>query len=412
MNHRMSQADRPQPAPTAPSTVAPTPARQTTSRGPVGPVGPVALVSSAHAGSAQRGHPRELLERAGVRVALSLPVEALDAREPQGQRWREAGCVAAVAAGGDGTVGAVATHAVGADLPLGILPMGTANDVARALGLPLAPETAAAVIASGEPRAIDAGQAVPSQTQPRASDQQATPASGAALVDALTDAPGAPGGAYFLHALTLGLNVEFARLATDAEQRRLWGRLTYIASAIESLERLRPIAVTLRFAGLVGGANDDPDAIVETRLETALLTAINLPVFGGRLGLRVPGVRTDDRLLDFIVIEAPDPRGARAAFEAALTGLSRMAQTRWAPENTSGTALASQLPARSMAGSAGLALPGARWFRARAVEIITEQPVELTLDGELRGRTPAVARVAPKAVRVIAPASAQAARGG
>lgn len=365
--------------------------------------GPVALIASPHAGSARDSHPQALLERAGVSVALSLPVNALDIREPQGQRWREAGCVAAVAAGGDGTVGAVATHAVSADLPLGVLPLGTANDVARALNIPLAPEAAAAVIASGELRAIDAGQAIPSQTQPRASAQQApqraAPTAGAALVDALNDAPGARGGAYFLHALTLGLNVEFARLATDAEQRRLWGRLTYIASAIESLERLHPISVTLRFAGLAGAANDDPDAIIETQLKTALLTAINLPVFGGRLGLRVPGVQTNDRLLDFIVIEAPDPRGARAAFEAALAGLARMSQARSAPAD-SGPAAA----------PAGLALPGARWFRARAVEIITEQSVDLTLDGELRGRTPAVARVAPKAVQVIVPASAQAAR--
>lgn len=351
--------------------------------------GPVALIASARAGSARGGHPQALLERAGVSVALSLPVNALDIREPQGQRWREAGCVAAVAAGGDGTVGAVATHAVAADLPLGILPLGTANDVARALGIPLAPADAAAVIAQGEPRAIDAGQAIPARTQPHAAAQETAPGPTTltgALAGESEDSP-ASGAAYFLHALTLGLNVEFARLATDAEQRRQWGRLTYLASAIESLERLRPIAVKLSFSGMAGAAEED---IVVVQSETALFTAINLPVFGGRLGLRVPGVRTDDRLLDFIVIEAPDPRGARAALEAALDGLTHAAQTLWAAQH----------PA---AQPAGLALPGARWFRARAVEIETEQPVELTLDGELRGRTPAVARVAPSAVRVIVP---------
>lgn len=353
------------------------------------PHGPVALIASPHAGSAHGEHPQALLERAGVPVALSLPVDALDIREPQGQRWRDAGCVAAVAAGGDGTVGAVATHAVAADLPLGILPLGTANDVARALGIPLTPAAAAAVIAQGEPRAIDAGQAIPARTQPHAAAQETAPGPTTltgALASESDDSP-ASGAAYFLHALTLGLNVEFARRATDAEQRRQWGRLTYLASAIESLERLRPIAVKLSFAGMAGAAEED---IVVVQSETALFTAINLPVFGGRLGLRVPGVRTDDRLLDFILIEAPDPRGARAALEAALEGLTRTAQTLWAAQHP-----ASQ--------PAGLALPGARWFRARAVEIETEQPVELTLDGELRGRTPAVARVAPSAVRVIVP---------
>jgi diacylglycerol kinase family enzyme len=363
----------------------------------------VALIYSARAGSARGGHPQALLERAGVPVALSLPVEALDIREPQGQRWRAAGCVAAVAAGGDGTVGAVATHAVGVDLPLGILPLGTANDIARALGIPLAPAAAAAVIARGEPRAIDAGQAIPSLTQPHAATQEAA-ATQTALASALANEPGAPSepptlGAYFLHALTLGLNVEFARLATDATQRQLWGRLTYLASAIESLEHLRPVTVNLRFSGMAGAAEDD---IFAVQSETALLSAINLPVFGGRLGLRVPGVRTDDRLLDFILIEAPEPRGARAALEAALGGLTRAAQALWASQQ------AGQHPVQN---PAGLALPGARWFRARAVEIETERPVELTLDGELRGRTPAVARVAPIPVRVIVPAGPQAARG-
>ncbi|MFI5277585.1 MAG: diacylglycerol/lipid kinase family protein [Ktedonobacterales bacterium] len=383
----MSQADRFQPASIRDSPQSPT-------------RGPVALIYSARAGSARGGHPQALLERAGVPVALSLPVEALDIREPQGQRWRAAGCVAAVAAGGDGTVGAVATHAVGADLPLGILPLGTANDIARALDIPLAPAAAAAVIARGEPRAIDAGQAIPSRTQPHAATQEAA-ATQAALTSALAGASSEPPtlGAYFLHALTLGLNVEFARLATDATQRQLWGRLTYLASAIESLEHLRPVTVNLRFSGMAGAAEDD---IFVVQSETALLSAINLPVFGGRLGLRVPGVRTDDRLLDFILIEAPEPRGARAAVEAALGGLTRAAQALWASQQ------AGQHPVQN---PAGLAMPGARWFRARAVEIETEHPVELTLDGELRGRTPAVARVAPIPVRVIVPTGPQVARG-
>ncbi len=381
--------------------------------------GPVALVYSPHAGSARGDHPQALLERAGVAVALSVPVDALDASAPLGQRWRAAGCVAAIAAGGDGTVGAVATHAVGADLPLGIVPLGTANDIARALNIPLAPADAAHVIAQGALQAIDAGQAIPSQTEPHAAAHQTAPSEAqldAALTGAPTDQPGqpaaeradgrAPGGAYFLHALTLGLNVEFARLATDATRRRLWGRFTYIASAIESLDRLKPIPVTLRFTGMSGAPEQ---SVFVVQRETALFTAINLPVFGGRLGLRVPGIRADDRLLDFIIIETPEPQAARAAFETALGAMTRAAQTLWAPR--SGVATASEsLRLHPVQNPAGVALPGARWFRARAVEIETEQPVELTLDGELRGRTPAVARVAPGAVRVIVPASAVAAR--
>lgn len=363
--------------------------------------GPVALVYSPHAGSARGERPQALLEDAGVAVGLVAPVAALDATEPLGQRWREAGCVAAVAAGGDGTVGAVATHAVGAGLPLGILPLGTANDVARALGIPLAPAAAARVVARGALRLIDAGQVIPSLTEPHAAAQQTTPAAGA-LAEALTTTAPGQQGAYFLHALTLGLNVEFARRATNVEQRRVWGKLTYAVSAIESLEHLKPIGVTLRFSGMAGAPEDD---VFVVRCETAMLTAINLPIFGGRLGLRVPGVRTDDRLLDFVVIEAPDARDARAALNAALGALSGAAQALWGPRDASGKPSAASAAERThpVQAPAGVALPGARWFRARAVEIETDQPVDLTLDGELRGRTPAVARVAPRPIQMIVP---------
>ncbi len=42
-------------------------------------------------------------------------------------------------------------------LPLGILPLGTANDLARSLDLPLDPEGAAAVVLAGRTRAVDLG---------------------------------------------------------------------------------------------------------------------------------------------------------------------------------------------------------------------------------------------------------------
>lgn len=66
-----------------------------------------------------------------------------------------------IAAGGDGTIGDVVNgmmKAVGTDEPLpplGILPLGTANDLVANLGMPTSFHEAAAVIAAGKTRAMD-----------------------------------------------------------------------------------------------------------------------------------------------------------------------------------------------------------------------------------------------------------------
>jgi YegS/Rv2252/BmrU family lipid kinase len=59
----------------------------------------------------------------------------------------ERGCGIVVAAGGDGTVSAIADGLVGTDTPLGIIPMGTANVLARELGIPVALDAAVALLA-------------------------------------------------------------------------------------------------------------------------------------------------------------------------------------------------------------------------------------------------------------------------
>ena len=58
-----------------------------------------------------------------------------------------------VAAGGDGTLNAVASQLLNQEIPMGILPLGTFNYVARVLNIPLDIIEAAKIIGSGEPRA-------------------------------------------------------------------------------------------------------------------------------------------------------------------------------------------------------------------------------------------------------------------
>jgi YegS/Rv2252/BmrU family lipid kinase len=66
----------------------------------------------------------------------------------------EPGFEAIVAAGGDGTVSAVVNGLAGRALPLGVLPLGSANVLAREIRLPRAAEALAALVASGPVSAI------------------------------------------------------------------------------------------------------------------------------------------------------------------------------------------------------------------------------------------------------------------
>lgn len=66
---------------------------------------------------------------------------------------------AVIAAGGDGTVGEVVNGLAGRELPLGIIPLGTANVLALELDLPRDPSALARLLAFGSPRPVFLGEA-------------------------------------------------------------------------------------------------------------------------------------------------------------------------------------------------------------------------------------------------------------
>jgi len=65
---------------------------------------------------------------------------------------------AVIAAGGDGTISAVAAALVGTPMPLGILPLGTLNHLAKDLKISFDLQEAVRTIAEGKVRAIDVGE--------------------------------------------------------------------------------------------------------------------------------------------------------------------------------------------------------------------------------------------------------------
>src|SRR6266480_8026717 len=65
-----------------------------------------------------------------------------------------------LAAGGDGTVGKVATRLIDSGVPLSVLPLGTANNLARTLGFVASPEEIVANLENGSKRVFDVGLAI------------------------------------------------------------------------------------------------------------------------------------------------------------------------------------------------------------------------------------------------------------
>ena len=97
-----------------------------------------------------------ILRSAGVDASATPTRAASDA----GDQVRAAiadGCYTIFACGGDGTVHDVLQGVVGTAVPLGIIPLGTANALACDLNLPMSPAAAARAALTAEPRRIAVG---------------------------------------------------------------------------------------------------------------------------------------------------------------------------------------------------------------------------------------------------------------
>jgi diacylglycerol kinase family enzyme len=123
-----------------------------------GPCG-ISVIVNERAGTAAKPDAgpeiQSVFEKHGVRVRLERVRDPGDliARARQAASRQDL----LVAAGGDGTVSAVAGVAVGTGSTLGILPMGTLNHFAKDVGVPVDLEGAVKVIVAGHVRPLDVG---------------------------------------------------------------------------------------------------------------------------------------------------------------------------------------------------------------------------------------------------------------
>jgi diacylglycerol kinase (ATP) len=155
---------------------------------------------------------------AGLRRAgLDLIVEPTEDRSAcSGTIERHAGEVdRVIVAGGDGSLNAAVQVLVQVGLPLAILPLGTANNLARTVGVPLDLEGAMATAAGARRRTVDLGRV---------------------------------NGRYFCTTASIGLSVEITE-ELSPEAKRRWGPLAYVLASVKVLRRSRPFHADVTWEG-------------------------------------------------------------------------------------------------------------------------------------------------------------------
>ncbi|MET1060281.1 MAG: diacylglycerol kinase [Nocardioides sp.] len=166
------------------------------------------------------------------------------------------GAEALVVVGGDGMVHLGVQVVAGTDTPLGIIPAGTGNDVARYLDLPRTDAAAAAdVVIGSRRRRIDLARS---------------------------------GDRYFVTVLAAG----FDAVVNERANRMSWpkGQMRYNLATLAELRTFEPIPYTLELDGAT------------RRLDAMLVAVGNGPSFGG--GLRITeGALIDDGMLDVVIIK-------------------------------------------------------------------------------------------------------------
>ena len=159
-----------------------------------------------------------------------------------------------VVVSGDGLLGAVGGAMAGSDAPLGLIPAGRGNDLARALGIPDEPEAAVAAVLAGESRRIDVGEA---------------------------------NGKRFLGIASVGFDSECNRLANETHWLR--GNLVYAYSMPRTLIGWR----SARFTLAVGEERK--------RISGYFVAVANNSVYGGGMYI-APNAEIDDGEFDVVSI--------------------------------------------------------------------------------------------------------------
>lgn len=170
--------------------------------------GSVILIVNAHSRKGERffSRAKDMLVSRGVYLAASFSVRDPE-RLPEVVRDAIAcKCKLIIIGGGDGTISAVVDYLAYQDVILGILPLGTENNFARTLGIPLALDGAVDVVAHGKVVDVDLGKV---------------------------------NGDYFANVSSIGLTTMVAR-RVSRRLKRFFGRVAYVIVGAKCIFFFKP----------------------------------------------------------------------------------------------------------------------------------------------------------------------------
>jgi len=204
----------------------------------------------AHVVSSLRAH--------GIEAQVGLKTSGGAARALARKAVQDGDALVVVAAG-DGTIGDVIAELVGTATVLGIVPIGTMNNLARSLGVPLGIDDACALIGMGTTRHIDVGRVISN---------------------------GNPDAEYFAECTGLGLSAITA-MTGQALLKHRW--------------RVLPRGLRKYFEEKPGLMHVEIDDVV-LEAATRIVTVSNAPLMGNNM-LAAPGAKMDDGWIDVQVYD-------------------------------------------------------------------------------------------------------------
>jgi methylglyoxal synthase len=181
----------------------------------------------------------------------------------QAREVLEAGTDLVIASGGDGTVSMVAGVVMETDIPLGVIPRGTANAFSLALGIPTTIQGACETILAGNTKVVDVARC---------------------------------NGEPMILLAGIGFEADYVERANRDMKNRL-GALAYILAGVQQLSEAEAFEASIE----IDGTEHNPGVKSQGQVTTAAITVANAAPMTSVLAQGFGQVKFDDGLLDVTI---------------------------------------------------------------------------------------------------------------